>query len=488
MAPEGMSDVEENATPAEHEEVETKGEGGQEDADGAEFDRRWDDGQESYYFYHWTTGESYWPISADEDEQWVEITDEASGYRYHMHAETHETYWAEDNERDWQGGGEDAATTWEELKDPITGVHYYYSNVNGGSQWAPPPWVDYVDQESGTVYYLDTKSGESTWEIPEGFVDEAVNDTDTFSFPGQGRGTGDFGASYGAPAAAEVLESVPEEEGSRGGDAMEVAPHCVFTVEPPLPPPVASDGEYLPTPPPPTLSNNTSTMRNSSAESAAAVPGLPAFDSLPTPTPRLVPAPASASAPAEGAKQPDDDLLPPTSPASSSFSSFPPSHGDTPVDSEAGPADKSASEAGGDGGGGCGATEVPVKYSLSKRPRGKQTGLSAYPLNSGALLSPQTPHERSQWREKQQQQQQQHEREHQDGRSLGLPRSSYGAPQEGGCGNAMAHSAVATAYLTAVRNENVAEPIFQQVPAELVAATQAPPLMPPPPPGPGDHR
>ena len=60
-----------------------------------------------------------------------QVLDEDSGWRYHLHAVTGETRWAEDES---EGDVEAApATVWEELKDPVTGLHYYYSNSNGNT-------------------------------------------------------------------------------------------------------------------------------------------------------------------------------------------------------------------------------------------------------------------------------------------------------------------------------------------------------------------
>lgn len=36
-------------------------------------------------------------------------------------------------------------TVWEEIKEPGSGVSYYFSSVSQSSQWHPPVWMDYVD-------------------------------------------------------------------------------------------------------------------------------------------------------------------------------------------------------------------------------------------------------------------------------------------------------------------------------------------------------
>jgi len=38
-------------------------------------------------------------------------------------------------------------TVWEELKEPGTGICYYYSSASQSSQWEPPEWIDYFDHK-----------------------------------------------------------------------------------------------------------------------------------------------------------------------------------------------------------------------------------------------------------------------------------------------------------------------------------------------------
>jgi hypothetical protein len=85
-----------------------------------DYDRRFDVATESEYFLQRSTGDSFWAVA--NGSPWMEVLDDASQCRYHLHSETGETKWEQEN-------APPSPTVWEELKDPITGHHYYYSNV-----------------------------------------------------------------------------------------------------------------------------------------------------------------------------------------------------------------------------------------------------------------------------------------------------------------------------------------------------------------------
>lgn len=80
----------------------------------------------------------------------MEVLDPDSQCIYHRHSLTGETKWPSDAQvvehgsRQWivrdscgqsiADARRQASTVWEELKDPLTGRHYYYSNANQASQ------------------------------------------------------------------------------------------------------------------------------------------------------------------------------------------------------------------------------------------------------------------------------------------------------------------------------------------------------------------
>ena len=63
------------------------------------------------------------------------------------------------------------------MKDPITKIHYFYSNTAKDSQWEAPEWLDFIDTETGCLYYLNTKTNESSWRRPVGFVETVEGNT-----------------------------------------------------------------------------------------------------------------------------------------------------------------------------------------------------------------------------------------------------------------------------------------------------------------------
>jgi len=130
-----------------------------------EFKKKWDAKTKSWYYMSSATGDSYWAVP--EDEEWMEVLDEASQCIYHRHYSTGETKWPDTSE---------PLTVWEELKCPITQQHYYFSNTSQSAQWEPPRWVDYVDPDSGEVYFYNAETDESVWERPDDFVEEATDE------------------------------------------------------------------------------------------------------------------------------------------------------------------------------------------------------------------------------------------------------------------------------------------------------------------------
>mmetsp|Transcript_47319 Transcript_47319/g.60785 ORF Transcript_47319/g.60785 Transcript_47319/m.60785 type:complete len:385 (-) Transcript_47319:110-1264(-) len=162
----------------------------------AEYEKHWDPDHEAWYFMATSTGESYWALDGEGDDGlWMEVFDEETNYKYYLHSVTGETQWAEEDE------SSTSLTVWDELKDPITGEHYYYSNVNHTAQWTPPQWIDYIDSETNTIYYFHLETQAAVWEKPEDFVENAVDDTETYEFGGEN--------GYIAPDASTIVnESV----------------------------------------------------------------------------------------------------------------------------------------------------------------------------------------------------------------------------------------------------------------------------------------
>lgn len=128
----------------------------------ARYTQAWHAESSSWYHVCRDTGESFWAVPGDE--QWMEVLDEASQSIFHQHSITGETKWPE------------VGTVWEELKDPLTQQHYFYSNVSHTAQWTQPLWVDYIEPDSGETYYYCAATGESSWERPAEFVEVAVEE------------------------------------------------------------------------------------------------------------------------------------------------------------------------------------------------------------------------------------------------------------------------------------------------------------------------
>ena len=97
----------------------------------------------------------------------MEVEDPSTGCTYLEHSKSGDTRWKK----------AENGTVWEEMKDPITQKHYYYSNAAGDSQWIAPLWLDYIDDETGCLYYFNTKTEESAWTKPEGFTDTVEGST-----------------------------------------------------------------------------------------------------------------------------------------------------------------------------------------------------------------------------------------------------------------------------------------------------------------------
>ncbi|CAM9797045.1 unnamed protein product [Ectocarpus sp. 8 AP-2014] len=166
----------------------------------------WDYKQAATFYKHVHTKESRWANA--EDPAWMEATDPASGHIFLEHATTGETRWKAEQQYQASvggGGGRDRdkgagpattkesggrvvgdagsaaaisnrQTVWEEIKEPGSGVSYYFSSESQTSQWHPPVWMDYVDTKENVVYYVNTRTNESLWEKPAGFVAVATEE------------------------------------------------------------------------------------------------------------------------------------------------------------------------------------------------------------------------------------------------------------------------------------------------------------------------
>ncbi|CAM9917006.1 unnamed protein product [Ectocarpus sp. 12 AP-2014] len=166
----------------------------------------WDYKQAATYYKHVHTKESRWANA--EDAAWMEATDPASGQIFLEHATTGEMMWKAEQQYQAAVGGEGGRdcdkgtgpgptkesggrvvgeagsaaatskrqTVWEEIKEPGSGVSYYFSSVSQSSQWHPPVWMDYVDTKENVVYYVNTRTNESLWEKPAGFVAVATEE------------------------------------------------------------------------------------------------------------------------------------------------------------------------------------------------------------------------------------------------------------------------------------------------------------------------
>mmetsp|Transcript_25895 Transcript_25895/g.33492 ORF Transcript_25895/g.33492 Transcript_25895/m.33492 type:complete len:501 (+) Transcript_25895:564-2066(+) len=161
-----------------------------------EWEKHWDEDSGFFYFLNPGTGESRWEPPGETE--WFEAKDTDSGFTYLMNPLTGESKWKDPNGELEENNSVlsdysfvtteetslgESLTIWEELKDPLTGVHYYYSNVSQSSQWEPPVWMDYICPETGAAYYCNTKTQESVWDRPKDFYEEAREDEDPASEP-----------------------------------------------------------------------------------------------------------------------------------------------------------------------------------------------------------------------------------------------------------------------------------------------------------------
>jgi len=157
----------------------------------------------------------------------MEVLDPDSQCIFHRHSLTGETKWPAD---------EQSRTVWEELKDPLTGQHYYYSNANKASQWNPPEWIDYVDPETRIPYYFHVATGESVWERPSGFVEHAVDDGEDDMEPFPALNTARLvDGEVATPRIAHVPLTQPNTSGpspKRGAQEHEVAIQYSVTKRP----------------------------------------------------------------------------------------------------------------------------------------------------------------------------------------------------------------------------------------------------------------
>eukprot|EP00937_MAST-01D_sp_MAST-1D-sp2_P005032 g5032.t1 len=74
---------------------------------------------------------------------------------------------------------------WTEHVDDATGDVYYYNTRTQETSWDPPPagadddadeeedddeWEEYLDEDSGEIYYSNRRTGETSWDVPPGWV------------------------------------------------------------------------------------------------------------------------------------------------------------------------------------------------------------------------------------------------------------------------------------------------------------------------------
>ena len=223
------------------------------------------------YYFDAATEQSHW--AATDHEGGMVKTDAASGHEYLLHAETGATRWCEPPESQ--------QCVWEELKDPGTGAHYFYSNANGQAQWRAPPWIDYIDTHSGFLYYYSPERDESCWERPADFQENAREDEVISLVEGEGES-----AVASAPtAAAQVRAALVAAQSLRVAQA-----------------PGEGEGALC-------IGGLRSIPSMSSIVVRPAAEAGGDDAALPAPTPRLVPAPSAVSA----GKQPHG-APPPTPP------------------------------------------------------------------------------------------------------------------------------------------------------------------------------
>ncbi|CAM9460885.1 unnamed protein product, partial [Ectocarpus sp. 4 AP-2014] len=286
--------------------------------------------QAATYYNHVHTKESRW--ANPDDPAWMEATDPASGHIFLEHATTGETRWKAEQQyqvavgagggRDrYKGAGpeptkesggrvvgeagsavatSDRQTVWEEIKEPGSGVSYYFSSVSQSSQWHPPVWMDYVDTKENVVYYVNTRTNKSLWEKPAGFVAVANEEN-----------------------SAENVFRGKTAAGTQGvGAARSRAPSPSF--QRPPPPGVRGRNFFVP-------GGVTAASRRGSAQQSGIIEQPP----LPTPptvkSKPLSPPPRHPESPSGGK---DNNIRPPKPPARTAGSEFappPPPREETPV-------------------------------------------------------------------------------------------------------------------------------------------------------------
>ncbi|KAI7979865.1 WW domain-binding protein 4 [Camellia lanceoleosa] len=86
---------------------------------------------------------------------------------------------------------------WVKVKDPASGVPYYYNESSGKSQWErpvetgsslkplpplslPEDWQEVLDEMSGQKYYYNTKTNVSQWEHPKSSQQDDSQHSDSF--------------------------------------------------------------------------------------------------------------------------------------------------------------------------------------------------------------------------------------------------------------------------------------------------------------------
>jgi hypothetical protein len=88
----------------------------------SEFQLRFNADENRWFYASILTAECFWALEGDY-KNWMVGTDEDTQRQFYRNATTGETRYDEPEE------DRPLATVWEEYRDPISGRHYYYSNV-----------------------------------------------------------------------------------------------------------------------------------------------------------------------------------------------------------------------------------------------------------------------------------------------------------------------------------------------------------------------
>jgi len=112
--------------------------------------------------------------NAVDDDQWVELVDEA-GEVYYWHKGTNQTSWtlpqnAEHVPTSVPANSEssdfDASTRPEQADTAEVAESSVGQDVEGEESSLPPGWSVYVDDTSGYAYYCNAETGETSWDLP----------------------------------------------------------------------------------------------------------------------------------------------------------------------------------------------------------------------------------------------------------------------------------------------------------------------------------